>query len=1156
MPELTAKTPIETFIIRWKASGASERANYQLFLTELCELIGVEKPRPATNNSAEDHYCFERPVQFDAGDGRTTTNFIDLYKKDCFVLEAKQGADAQNDSEARSLGLLPAKTKGGTAKRDTRGWELSMKNAKEQALRYARSLPQSDGWPPFLVVVDVGYCIDLYSDFARQGKTYIPYPDPQHNRIRLEDLSQETTIERLRLLFADPMALDPSRRAAKVTRELAESLGKLAASLEASGHEPEKVATFLMRCLFTMFAEDVGLLPQKAFTNLITAYKSQIDLFPDALQALWRSMDTGGFAATLHAKIRQFNGKLFKDSNALPISSLQLDLLIKAAQSDWSHVEPAIFGTLLERALQPRERHKLGAHYTPRAYVERLVMPTVIEPLREEWEASRTAAVMLEGSGDIEAARKEVLAFHRRLCSVRILDPACGSGNFLYVTLEHLKRLESEVTEYLRHFPGQIGLDMTGAFTVTPEQFLGLEINPRAAAIADVVLWIGYLQWHFRTTGDAKRLDDPILRAYGNIGQQDAVLAFERNEPRFKADGQLVTRWDGVSTKPHPVTGLDMPDESSTVTLFDYFEPKRAIWPEADFIVGNPPFIGSGRMRDALGDGYAEALRNAYKGSVPESVDFVMFWWFKAAELLREKRIERFGFITTNSIKQTFNRRVIETQIEKTPNLSLVFAIPDHPWVDSSDGAAVRIAMTVAKLGNLEGRLLSIDTEEGIIGSEPRLNFKEKNGKIHADLSIGTNMTTIKQLRANANLSCPGVKLHGAGFIVSSDQAAVLGLGRIDGIENYIREYRNGKDITDKPRLVKVIDLYGLTDSEARERFPEIYQHLIQNVKPERDLNNRATYRNNWWIHGEPRGNFRPALAGLSRYIVTAETAKHRVFCFLESSVLPDNKLIAIASSDPFILGVLSSKIHVLWSLATGARLGVGNDPVYNNSRCFNTFPFPNPTKDERQSICSLAEQLDAHRKNRQALHPSLTMTEMYNVLEKIKADVPLNKKEQTINDLGLLSILLQLHQELDQAVARAYKWPTKLSKEDQLEHLVALNSERSAAEAQGAIQWLRPEYQNTGGANQVALGTSEVDVKTKSKDAKMPWPKSLSEQALALQTIIKASGSAISTIEILYRFNLKKSEVSKVEKIIASILETFVQLGLLRALNDGKYAK
>jgi len=1147
----------EQFISRWKASGASERANYQLFLTELCDLLGVEKPRPASDKVHEAFYTFERPVEFDDGDGRKTTKFIDLYKQHCFVLEAKQGSDKATITEAELLGADKSKTKSGTARRDTRGWDREMKKAKEQALRYARSLPSSDGWPPFLVVVDVGYCIDLYSDFTRQGKTYISFPGPLNYRISLVDLQKVEIQERLRLLFTDPLELDPSKRAAKVTRELAERLAKLATLLEQSGHSPEKVAGFLMRCLFTMFAEDVQLLPERSFTKLLQDYKNNLDLLPQALQSLWLSMDKGGFDPALRALIPQFNGFLFKEQEALPITEGQIDLLILASQADWSNVEPAIFGTLLERALQPRERHKLGAHYTPRVYVERLVMPTVIEPLRKEWEAARTASAILESRDDDIGALKEINKFHRRLCSVRVLDPACGSGNFLYVTLEHLKRLEGEVAEYIAHFPRQLGLDMTGGYTVTPAQLMGLEVNPRAAAIADVVLWIGYLQWHFRTHGHAKRLEDPILRQYGNIMQQDAVLSYTNKIPRLDEKEVAITRWDGHTTKQHSVTGLEVPDETARTPMYDYIDPKPATWPDADFIVGNPPFIGAGRMRDALGDGYTEALRKAYSGVVPDSVDFVMYWWNKAAELVRSKKIERFGLITTNSIKQTLNRRVIEEHMKGKSPLSIILGIADHPWVDSTDGAAVEIAMTVVQKGEAVGRLLNVISESKTDGLEIEVGLEEKVGKIHPDLTIGAEVSSAVQLESNLEISCPGVKLHGAGFIVTKEESDSLGLNSNPELEKYIRDYRNGKDLTDKPRGVKVIDLFSLSIDEVRSRFPEVYQWVLERVKPERDLNNRASYKKNWWIHGEPRSNFRPALKGLSQYVATVETSKHRFFTFLDKSILPDNMVIAIAISDAYYLGVLSSRIHIIWSLATGGDLG-GNTPRYNKTRCFETFPFPVTTEGKKDQIRFIAEQLDAHRKQRQKLHSTLTMTDMYNVMEKLRCEETLNAKEQKIHEQGLVSILLELHNELDAAVADAYGWPVNLTEEEILENLVTLNKERAIEESRGLIRWLRPEYQNPQGGQQIGMNVATSQVTAVATLAELSeWPKDLAERAQAVQRIMQQFQHPISAAEINKQFKKgsKTVQISRQQQI-ESLLGTFNALGLLRKTEDGLYVK
>jgi hypothetical protein len=415
------------------------------------------------------------------------------------------------------------------------------------------------------------------------------------------------------------------------------------------------------------------------------------------------------FSPVLRAPIPHFNGGLFADPSALPLTREQIDLLIDAARADWKEVEPAIFGTLLERALDPIERHKLGAHYTPRAYVERLVLPTVIEPLRADWANVQASAFQLDQDGKRDQAIDAVRAYHRQLCTVRVLDPACGSGNFLYVTLEHLKRLEGEVLAALGDLGfTQQGLELEGG-TVSPEQMLGLETNPRAARIAETVLWIGYLQWHFRTFAKTPPRE-PLLKDAHNIANRDAVLAWDAIEYARDDQGRPITRWDGRTLKSHPVTGEPVPDEQARVPVELYQNPRPADWPQADFVVGNPPFIGASTMRRAFGDGYVEALRRAIP-AVPESADYVMHWWHKAAERVRAGQLQRFGLITTNSLRQTFNRRVIAQQMAQKAPLSLAFAIPDHPWVDTADGAAVRIAMTVGQPGSGPGELRTVVAE-------------------------------------------------------------------------------------------------------------------------------------------------------------------------------------------------------------------------------------------------------------------------------------------------------------------------------------------------------------------------------------------------------------------------------------------------------------
>ena len=1135
MSETGATDTTAAFITRWEPSGGKELANYQSFLIELCALLGVAPPEPTTADDRHNAYVFERSVPFLHSDIGSGTGRIDLYKRGCFVLETKQGVDRH--IAADPFLKSDTQTRKGHAVRGTGGWDAAMYRAKEQAEGYARSLSPEEGRPPFLVVVDVGHCIELYSEFSCTGGIYRPFPDSVSYRIPLRKLADSETRDRLRRVWTDPLSLDPSRRHARVTRDLAVKLADLAKSLEFSGHTSERVGEFLMRCLFTFFAEDIGLIPEKSFSTLIEGLRGNTELFPDTVQDVWKAMRDGTKSVALRRQLLHFNGGLFEKAEALPLNDVQLELLIEAGKADWRHVEPAIFGTLLERALNPQDRHKLGAHYTPREYVERLVLPTVIEPLTAEWEAVKAKAVAHLRKDRVAAAKKLLKGFHHRLCTVRILDPACGSGNFLYVAFEHLKRLEGEVLTFMADLGEQSRLELEGV-TVDPHQLLGLEVIPQAAIITDMVLWIGYLQWHFRTHGNIMP-PTPVIRKFRNVECRDAVLAWDSTEPLKDGDGNPVTRWDGVTFKTHPATGEEIPDETARVPLLRYLNPRPAAWPEADYVVGNPPFIGNWRMRQALGDGYAEALRRTYP-EVSESADYVMYWWHQAGSLVRAEKIQGFGFITTNSLPMINNRKILQYHLSADPTLSVVFAIPDHPWVDSADGAAVRIAMTVGRKGDLPGRLCRVLSEEPGGNEGMKVTLSEEKGKILADLTIGADVAGAVPLRANLGLSCPGVKLHGSGFIVTPEEAKALGLGRSEGLESYIRPYRNGRDLAQSPRGVLVIDLFGLAIEEVKSRFPDVYQWILERVKPERDQNNRASYRDNWWIFGEPRGQFRPALQGLSRYIATVETAKHRIFVFLDQEILPDNKLVIIASDDAYHLGVLSSRIHVVWALAAGGRLGVGNDPVYNKTRCFEPFPFP--TCDEAQAalIRERAEALDAHRRRQQSLHPGPGLTEMYNVLEKLRICEALTPKELTIHDQGLVGVLKQLHDDLDAAVFSAYGWSMTLTDQEILECLTALNRGRASEEKAGCVRWLRPAFQNPYGTVE-DVQTEIALVREEAPPLATPLPKDHTAQLQAVRTALAACQRPVSAGEVATRF--PKARTAKV----TALLDDLVKLGLAK---------
>lgn len=1047
----------EAFIDRWSGrEGGAERANYVLFLTELTRTLDLPPPEPADSQSG---YRFEFPVNGDFGQPLR----IDLYKRDAFILEAKQSRWAVNQQNPKNeaivqpdmFGPAPPPRRGRRAR-----WDADMGAAFRQARDYANRLPPDHDRPPFLITCDVGRSFEFYSDFTLDGRAYHAFPDERRRVLPLEALVEPETRDFLHKVWTRPHALDPARERARITREVAGYLAQVSKALEERGHAPERVASFLGRILFAMFAEDARLLPANSFTRLLTRCQDAPGSFRLQAEDLFRKMDAGGFAPGLGAageQVRRFNGSFYHDAEAFDLTREEIGVLLLASGREWKSVEPAIFGALLEQALSPTERSQLGAHYTPRPYVERLVQATVIEPLREDWSVARATALARKDAGDATGARRALVEFHERLARTRVLDPACGTGNFLYVSLELLKGLESEVEAAVLELDqeahqGFQGLTARGA---DPRTFLGLELNPRAARIAELVLWIGYHQTQARLHGEDYLIDGPVLHDYGNINPP----ASRRQASEACVDALMTHDGDTVGGG-----GLAYPN------------PRRTPWPEAEFIVGNPPFIGGKDLRAELDGAYAEALWALNPDMDPGS-DLVMYWWDRAADLLTRKGspLRRFGFVTTNSITQVFQRRTLsrwmsETNPNRTP-LSLVFAVDDHPWTRAThDAAAVRIAMTVAECGKSEGRLFEVvpGTEADLDSDSPRFDLTLAEGVINPDLTVGVDVTRAKPLKANAGLSSRGMMLFGAGFIVSPAEAAHLGLGRPDrpGLAKHIRPYVNGKDITGRSRGKMVIDLYGLSAELVRDRYPEIYQHVALTVKPDRDRNRDRDIEARWWEFGRPRVDIRPALARLPRYIATVETSKHRTFQFLGSDTLPDNMVIAIALHDPAFLAILSSRTHLQWALAQGGTLE--DRPRYTKSRCFDPFPFPVLDDAAHAELARAGEALDAFRKARLAEHPDLTLTRLYNALEAHAAgrtpdgegEHHMSAEEASDFRRGSILALADLHAAIDRLTLQAYGLPADADGAAVLAHLVALNAARAAEEAAGDIQWLRPAYQ------------------------------------------------------------------------------------------------
>ncbi|MEO7998952.1 MAG: DNA methyltransferase, partial [Gemmatimonadaceae bacterium] len=1054
---------------RWTDVGAAERANYQVYLMELCEAIGVERPRPAAvgGRLAEGvAYQFEFPVKTTTRDGVVSTNFIDLYKSECFALEAKHAL------EGSSTTTLLTKAFG-------------------QVANYAKDLSER---PPYIMVLDVGKTLIVWDRWAG---TYGGFHLGQ--RIDLKTLAdQPDNVALLRDIWNDPGVRDPRRYSQRITVEIAGLLAELAATLEARGHDAEHVARFLIRCVFSMFAEDVHLLPQKAFTQLLDAVAtSGPQAFVDAAENLWKAMDSGKMFGA--HKLLRFNGHFFADAEALPLDKAEVALLRRASAADWSAVEPSIFGTLLVRALTAEERHRLGAEYTPRAFIERLVRPTVEEPVRERWTAVQAEVLQLtetkqakaarklgKDSADTRKAKKSVLDFHAWLRGLQILDPACGSGNFLYVTMHTLKRVEVEVFRLLRELSGgQLDARLS---EIDPSQFHGIEVKAWAREIAELTLWIGFHQFWRQQHGDVQP-DEPLLRETGTLEHRDAVLAWDsiRHVP-------AKDRPDPTPRIVHPVTGQLVPDPKAKLKYFEYVGARQAEWPEADFIVGNPPYLGQARQRDAFGDGYVDALRRVYK-DVPDSADFVMYWWYRAAKAVDSGTTLRAGLITTQAITQTQNRRILEGAA--LHGVRVCWAISDHPWSDG-DGAEVRVSMTVSTKEPSSAKLLAVRRTRFAQGDVPIVSEAEV-ARLNADLTIDADVVgaSAHPLESNSRLCYNGYKPHGTGFLLESDEAKKLVDADAMNAE-VLKQYRNGMDIATYPRNVWIID-FGFLDEQQARRYPLLFDIVRSRVKPERDANARAVYRTYWWRFGEARRDLRSALANLPRYIVTVKTAKFRTFTFLASDIAPDDKLACIASDSAFYLGVLSSSIHIAWSLVAGSSHGIAGTPSYDKGSCFDAFPFPESSPRAALAIAGVALGIDSHRRNALSRGARFGSTALYNVIAKLRSNEPLTPKERAIHEIAACGVLRDMHDELDKLVADAYGWPWPMPDAEILDRLVALHDVRVAEEAQGIVRWLRPEFQNPQGKKSAKAATQEKLATTDEPDdaavaapAAATWPKKL----------------------------------------------------------------
>ena len=913
----------QQFIAKWRRSAGGEMAGGQEWFIDVCRMVGHGTPNEV--DPRQEWYTFERTLRQNTGrPGRA-----DVFKRGYFAWEFK-GAHSDLDAAYRQL------------------------------QRYREALNN----PPLLVVSDFR-TIRVHTNFTNKVSVV--------HTIGLDDLHEPDALEIVRSIFHNPDALEPEISPNEVTEETAGIFAAIARLMRERGVDSLEVARFLNRLVFCFFAQDVGLLPNRVLSQLCENYHDDPAEFDAGLGDLFVQMNEGGRFGV--ERIRQFNGDLFREPATVLMTTEELENLAEAPKRNWAHIEPSIFGTLFERAVDPDKQGLVGAQYTSEEDILSVVRPVIINPLLAEWhdvESKVGGLMLLEGQRDEKQARQLLLEFQGRLSSLRVLDPACGSGNFLYVALRQLHDLEKAVLT----LAAELGL-RNFLPEVSPEQFYGIEIDPYASDLARTALWIGHLQWLIENGHQYNR--EPVLGSLNTIECRDAIV--DPTDPE---------------------------------------RPTEPEWPTVDYIVGNPPFLGHFPFREQLGDKYVDAVYDLYGDRIPNSSDLCCYWLEKARAQIADGKARRAGLLATQAIRFQSNRPALE-RIKDTGDIFA--AVSDQDWV--LDGANVHISIICFDDGSETTRVLD----------------GELVNNINPDLTAGADLTRAKPLAENRNLSFQGVGKVGDFDIPEALAFDMMAKPNPHGRPNteVLKRWINGTDITQRSRNVWIID-FGVEMPEADAALYEApFEYVKEKVMPER-INNRMHWRaENWWLHGYPATTMRQALAPLQRYIGTPKVAKYRFFVWLAAEMLPSNLVIAIASDDNYMFGALSSSIHELWARQVGSQLREAESGgTYTPTTCFETFPFPEPTDEQRVAIATAAEELNQLRENwRNPVdmfgNPALNADQL---------------RRRTLTNLynEYPTWLANAHAVLDAAVAAAYGWPADLADGEVLERLLELNLERAGA--------------------------------------------------------------------------------------------------------------
>lgn len=943
----------EQFVAKWSKAQLSERAASHEHFIDLCRIL--DQPTPAEADATGTDYCFEKHVRVVGAASKGSkgdAGFVDVWKRGCFAWEYKR-KDKHN----------------------------SLDEAYRQLYQYRDDLDN----PPLSVVCDIR---------TTEIRAHFPGYPTEKTVIKLEEIPGRLDV--LRRVFTSPESFKPGKTREQMTGDLAELFGDLADKLLTRLHvvpdtlwhgQGDPVAHFLMKVMFCLFAEDIGLLPESLFTKLVDRCLFKPENFQPFCAELFEKMKRGGYYG--NDTIEHFNGGLFDEAVPLALNHAELNILARAAREQWAGVEPSIFGTLFERILDPRKRAQIGAHYTSKGDILLVVEPVVMMPLRRKWSAVQEdiAPHLQQIAVEKDRKKRDVIAapirvklddLRRHLGEQRILDPACGSGNFLYVALQQLLDLDDEIVR----FAARYDITLNPLPYIRPTQLHGIEINPYAAELAQVVIWIGYLQWMAEHQIDNPKR--PILDKLVMIENRDAIL--DLSKPKL---------------------------------------PVPAQWPEADFIIGNPPFLGSKLIRGSLGPEYVQGLRKAYQ--LPSTSDLCCYWFEQSRHALQNSRHVRTGLLATQAIRGEGNREVLS---RITKDGQVFEAWSDHEW--TLEGAAVNVSIVCFDAGNEGARKLDGRPAD----------------KIHSDLTTALALVDARRLPENKNLGFRGVEKGGSFDVDWTIARQLLASPNPHGRSNaeVIRPYLNGVDIVRRSRCTWLIDFTGATAKDAAASYEGPFRHVETHVRGERQKNAYKHLAEGFWMLRRPVQELRDAVANQKRYCACANTFKHWSIVFVPVTTLTDSSTTAFARDDDFFFGTMHSALHNLWLLKQGTRLE--DRPRYTPTTCFEPFPLPWPPGKEEvkhpaylriaeaasrlneqrerwlnppEWIEPLAAKIDAADKFEDVPPEARALVRQSAIMAAAAKDARLKKRTLTNLYNERPTWLKLAHQQLDRAVLAAY---------------------------------------------------------------------------------------------------------------------------------------